>query len=361
MATPETHGRRNTNDEDDELIEMAQPVRPLPKRPVGRPRLAFDRTGAVEASERLMQELDGPLVKRKRPLFSEEDDAPTTKRPREPVTTESQETTLTSFQDFDLVFVDETLSASASDDHIEPSQVPMTSTERLELRRRSLLQRAREAAETRAEIITEMKQREDAQKREWVKKKDKKQEFVSLIELAPVDATAPRKKRSLFLVTITDNSSIIDASADTSELWIAPEFEDLVSCYTAYFKETPIVEFLRPGNNIKTIAACKKAINECVENVLVRVVRERAPSKGQAHIHMLVSVFYTSSNGFYPQINTDSLRSAFKRKGGEDGRFYVNVRYLKDTAYDAKKYMSVPPGEKKEAKSAKNYTPSVVV
>lgn len=305
-----------------------------------RPSVLFDASAAVEASRRLVAELEKtPSPPRKR-----------------------HSSLLTSFQDT-VEYIDE------EDDLVdEPVCVINPAYEERNARRAAQMQAVRDAATARAEISKELIEVEEAQTRRWRDWKTRKHDTAFVIELGPTDPSKPRPKRSLFLITVTDNSSIIDPSLDTSELWVSPAFDDLKKAYTEFFSRNRICDILRPGNNIKTQAAAERAITNNVENVLFRVTRERSPVKGQAHIHVLAAVYYYPIDGFYPQINTDNLRRVFREsvQGGGDTekRFYVNVKYVKDSSYDTKYYLTTPPGDKKKAKQEKKTevtTPSVVL
>jgi hypothetical protein len=326
----------DSDEEDDSIIKA-------PKKAVHPRRPAVDLSAVSAATKRLLDELDEPPV---------------------PPPGKKHKSGLTSYQEMDL---DRSFDGSFDEDDGVSVSGKLA---KLQERREQQIRRVKEVEETRAEIVAEMREIEERQTAEWRRRKGSKNAKAHLIELAPTDPSFVRPKRSLFLVTITDNSSIIDPSLDTCELWTAKEFDDLATCYRSYFSKTPLTSILRPGNNIKTASASARAINDCVLNAVFRVTRERATKKGQAHLHILASIYYVPKDGFYPQIDTDNIRRSFKsirEERGPDGelvtnekRFYVNVKYCKDAAHDVKYYMTPPPGEKQEFKK-KKYPASINV
>lgn len=311
------------SDDDDAIVPKA----PVKRR--GKTVKELDLTACREASRKLIEKL-------------EEDDEPPKKRMRE----------YTSYQEMDL-----------DDKPSDDEEDVLSQTSILRRRREDQAKRVREAAVARAEITRALKESEDAKREEWRAKKELPATFAHAIELAPTDPASKRAKKSFFLITVTDNTQIIDSTLDTSDLWVIPQFDDLVKAYRMYVATTPLTSLLRAGNgNLKTNAAVFSAISKNVLNVVFRMTRERSPAKGQAHLHILAKVQYYNEDGFYPQINTDTLRDHFRTFAGEDGkRFYTNVTYIKDPNSTAKYYLTAPPGEKKEKKTSKSYTPSVSV
>lgn len=316
---------------DDEDVAVPK----APSKNKAKPSKTLDVEACRTASKKLLAALE------------KEDDEPLKKRPRP----------LTSYQEIELQCFDEEY------DDGETLDESLTQFSILRRRREDQARRVKEASDARKEITRTLRSTEYDQIRAWRTKKNHKGVFASSIDIAPTDPLVPRPKKSSFLITVTDNTQIVDASLDTCDLWVIPQFDDLIACYRSYIATHPVTSLIRPGNNIKTFAAAQHAVENNVQNVVFRMTRERSPTKGQAHLHMLATVRYMNNDGFYPQINTDTLRNHFKTFAKDnEKRFYINVTYIKDSGNDAKYYLTVPPGEKKEKKfSSKSYTPSVAV
>lgn len=201
---------------------------------------------------------------------------------------------------------------------------------------------------------------EQSARTEWKLGKATKQTSPVLIPLAPVINKDEVKSRSLFLITLTDNTTIIPEEDDNWYALYAGSYHDEIISRLTLWAESGFPGIIRPAGGVKDSDTGARQVEENVFNGKIPFVRERATDKGQAHIHAVFTINYYNRGGFYPHIDLAKIRSFMDGIGGKDKRIHCNVSFVKPEEYDAYRYLRVPAGEKREAKKSsykkKNYS-----
>lgn len=231
---------------------------------------------------------------------------------------------------------------------------------------RAILRDAIEREKTRkARFHRELIANERSARTEWKLGKASKQASPVVIPLAPVLNKGDVKSRSIFLITLTDNTTIIPEEDDNWYSLYAGGYHDEIVSRLNKWIETGFPNILRPAGGVKDSDSAMRQVEANVFNGKLFFVRERATDKGQAHIHALLTVNYDNKDGFFPHIDLAKIRSFMDGIGGSDKKIHCNVSYVKAEEYDAYRYLKVPTGEKREAKKSstsykkKNYSTTV--
>lgn len=212
------------------------------------------------------------------------------------------------------------------------------------------------------QLLTEFRSRELQGKSEWKAVKKTKLDRVVCFPLTPATRKDDTPSRSCFLITITDNVTIIPATHDNwFDLYSQPYHRKLIVALNKWVSG-PIENVIKPGTPVSDMDYANRLVRENVVNVRVVYVRERSTEKGQAHLHGFVTVNYINKGGFYPHIDKSKARkimneSMNKGKSEDEPQYsvYIGADHVKANEHDTLKYMLVPAGEKLQDKKVKKY------